>query len=74
MEELSKEEKRAINALERIAKKWPKSLWLYSGSGSLCVMKKAEGNNRAMNENGGVCQEHIITTIKIENDGGDWDG
>lgn len=72
MEGLSKEEKKAINALKRLAEKWPKSLWLFSGSGILCVLKKAKGNNRAMNKNGGVCQEHVVETINIENDGGDW--
>ena len=74
MEELSKEEKKAIDALKRVAKKWPKSLWLFSGSGSLCVLKKADGKNRAINATGGVCQEHVVATINIENDGGDWYG
>lgn len=39
MEPLTEEEKKAIAALKRIAKKWPKSLWLF--------------NNGDMSEGGG---------------------
>lgn len=37
--ELTLEEKSAIKALESLAKRWPKTLWLYSYLGELHVMK-----------------------------------
>lgn len=68
---LTGEEKAAIAALKRLEKTWPKSLWLYSASGTLCVMKKVNGEQK-MNRFGGVDQERLIDSIKIENGGGDW--
>lgn len=73
---LTKEEELAINALKRVARKWPKSLWLFSGSGSLCVMKYKENSSRAMVRRGGsdsVDPDYIVDVINnIDNDGGDW--
>ena len=69
---LSPEEKKAIAALRRLEKAWPKSLWLYSASGSLCVMKKNADGEHAETSSGGVDQNYIAAKIKIENDGGDW--
>jgi len=37
--ELTKEERNGINTLERLAKRWPKSLWLFVGEVSLSVQK-----------------------------------
>lgn len=73
------EEEKIIKSLKRLAKKWPKSLWLFSASGTLCVMKCNKKGEQAMNQpsypgelNLGVDQEYVIDTIKIPNDGGDW--
>lgn len=68
---LTAEEKQAIAALKKLAKTWPKSLWLFSGSGTLCIMKKV-GRRRKMNDQGRVDQDCIAASIAIENDGGDW--
>ena len=71
MDELTKEERAAIAALNRVAKRWPDSLWLYSASGSLCVMRKdAEGEKAVKGE--GVDPDYVVDYIDIENDGGDW--
>lgn len=81
MEELTKEEKSAIASLKRVARKWPNSLWLFSASGSLNVMKKhADGEKAVHGDNtplkygcyAGMDQEYVIDSIDIENDGGDW--
>lgn len=79
MRDLTKEEKTAVNKLESLAKVWPDSLWLFSASGSLCVMGKDENNEQAripfsnsFEIGGGVDPDYHITTIDIENDGGDW--
>jgi len=37
MIELTDDQKRAIKSLQRLAKKWPDGLSLFSWSGSLCV-------------------------------------
>ncbi len=71
---LTKEEKAAIASLERVAAKWPQSLWLYSASGTLNVMKKSQGIKRVMFAlpHGGVAPGMSVAQIEIENDGGDW--
>lgn len=70
--ELTKKEQNAINTLKRLGKRWPESLWLFSASGTLCVMRKKDGA-RVELPNWGVDQEFVVTTIPgIENDGGDW--
>lgn len=72
--ELTPEEKRAIAALKRLEKTWPQTLWLFSGSGSLCVMKCNEDGERVYSEGrgSGVDQTYTAATLKIPNDGGDW--
>jgi len=72
---LSKEEQNAISSLKRLAKRWPKSLWLFSASGSLHVMQKdSEGRQKMLAGRGaGVDPDYVVETIKgIDNDGGDW--
>lgn len=72
-ERATKAEQGAIDALKRVAKTWPKSLWLYSASGSLCVMKKKDGK-RAMvatqSPGPGFDPEYLVDEVQIENDGG----
>ena len=76
--DLTDEEHKAIESFERLAKKWPSTLWLFSASGSLCVMKYKEDGQRATVRSGairdspGVDPEYVVATILIDNDGGDW--
>ena len=72
MTELTKDETKAINTLKRLAKTWPESLWLYSASGTLHVMRKGEDGHAAMLPTGGVDPDYALTSVGIENDGGDW--
>jgi hypothetical protein len=65
--ELTKQEERAIELLKKAARHWPESLWLYSASGTLYVMKKDADGKRIVDND-----DFIIDYIKIENDGGDW--
>lgn len=69
--ELNRAEKKVIAALYRIANKWPESLWLYSASGRLNVMKKSADGKRIM-VGDGYSPEGFVAFINIENDGGDW--
>lgn len=62
--DLTEEEKRTVATLKRLAKKWPKSLHLFSWSGSLHVMKPGDGRSHS---------ESSITIINIPNSGGDPD-
>jgi hypothetical protein len=58
---ITEEEVKAIRSLKRLAKKWPKSLRLFSWSGSLVVTKANNYNLQA-----------IVTGIEgIPNDAGD---
>jgi hypothetical protein len=70
--ELTSEELKAIKRLQNAAKNFPKTLWLFSASGILYVMKKDKNGKHAMLSHGGVDQEYIIARVEIENDGGDW--
>lgn len=74
VDDLTPEEKRAINALIRIGKKWPKSLWIYAGEGgSVSVLRKGADGEHAVTPVGGVDQSYVVATVfGIENDGGDW--
>ncbi len=76
---LTAEEKQAIAALQRLAKSWPKSLWLFSAAGTLNVMKTNEAGERArkMEHWGGQPAEgldpdYIVASVAISNDGGDF--
>lgn len=76
---LTDDERRAIGTLKRLATRWPTSLWLFSASGNLNVMKKTQDGERALLGNpdyefkgNEVDQEYVVATIDIENDGGDW--
>lgn len=67
----TKAEQRAINSLKRLAKNWPKTLWLFSASGTLWVMKAGEFGEQ-VHRGDGIDPAFCITTIDIQNDGGDW--
>jgi len=69
---LTNKEKLVIKKLKTLAKVWPKSLWLFSANGELCVMRKDRNGNIPMTKSGGVDQEYKVDVIKIKNDGGDW--
>jgi len=70
---LTLEEKMAIALLEKAARHWPESLWLFSASGSLLVMKKKDGERVMLPGLGGaIDQSWEIACIDIENDGGDF--
>lgn len=69
---LKPDERRAINSLKRLAKRWPDSLWLFSASGSLCVMKLDVDGERYRTPDGGMEPAACVATIGIPNDGGDW--
>jgi hypothetical protein len=69
---LTDEERRAIASLKRLAKRWPESLWLFSGSGMLCVMRAGPNGEHVHTANGGIDPNFHLDTIDISNDGGDW--
>ena len=62
---LAADERRAIASLQRLAKRWPQTLMLFSWSGMLCVMPN--GFDREDDPDGAV----IATIQGIPNDGGD---
>lgn len=72
--DLTPEEQAAIRELKKLAKKWPKSLWLFSGSGSLHVLRTTPEGEHAMTRRGGVDPEYVVADLgsTIPNDGGDW--
>jgi hypothetical protein len=73
---LTDEERAAIRALKKLTRRWPKTLWLFSASGTLHVMRCDADGKRAVTDStmgdGGVDPDYSVTTVKIPNDGGDW--
>lgn len=68
-------ERRAIATLQRLARRWPKTLWLFSASGSLNVMRLRQDGERASggeNAKDAYDPDYCLATINIPNDGGDW--
>lgn len=65
-------EDQAIAALKRVAKRWPKSLWLYSAAGGLHVMGTDQNGEKVTTSDGGFDSDYLFDTIDILNDGGDW--
>jgi hypothetical protein len=64
------DERRAIASLERLAKRWPETLMLFSWSGTLCVVKLKEDGSSPLHD--GDPNSHVVATIHgITNDGGD---
>jgi len=73
--ELTKAEQLAIALLKKTARHWPESLWIFSASGTLCIVKKGKDGKRAMligNRLEGYDPDYLVDTIDIPNDGGDW--
>lgn len=65
-DDLNASERRAIESLRKLAKRWPKTLYLFSNSGTLEVHKADDG--------GAVCDATLVDNIYgIRNDGGDRD-
>lgn len=69
---ITPEERKAINELKRVSKRWPSSLWLYSANGELHIMKKGDQGEHAVLSHGGLDPDYSVGTVPIENDGGDW--
>ena len=61
-----------------MALKWPKTLWLFSASGDIHVMRCGENGEHVMTgtpgmRNSGVDPNYIVDSINgIDNDGGDF--
>ena len=73
--ELTKEEKRAIAALNRLAKRWPSTLWIFANGGGASVLKKSPDGDQVTLPHGGFDQGHIVATIPSKQmliEGGDW--
>lgn len=68
---LTKEEQKWINDFKKLAKKCPKSLWLFAGTGMNVLKTDADGN-RKYNDIGSVDHRYLIDTIDIPCDGGDF--
>jgi len=62
----------AISQLQTLARKWPETLWLFSASGTLNVMRTDHNGKQATLPGGGVDPAFSVAVVRIPNDGGDW--
>lgn len=69
MSEFTPAERKAINSLKRLAKKWPDTLMLFSWSGTLLAVKLNEDGSSPLHDNPNDATMESIHGIY--NDGGD---
>ncbi len=62
----------AVNTLKKLAKRWPKTLWLFANGQSLNVMRTKNGQRMMTRVGGGVDPAYCVASVNIPNDGGDW--
>jgi hypothetical protein len=68
---MTRAEIRAVQSLDRLAKRWPKTLKLVSMGGTLCVVH--DDDERFHSEHSPERGESVLYTFEgIPNDGGDW--
>lgn len=67
--DLSPEERSAVRTLQRLAKRWPSTLWLHTLSGSLAIMKKGPDGQRVTDHQDEYDQDYTVADLDIENDG-----
>lgn len=73
MKELNADQKRAIAALKRVGKKWPKGIWLMCNGNSMAVVMTGPNGEHIMGSDGCVDQEYTVDHIEgIDHDGGDY--
>ena len=72
--DLSDAERKAIASLKRLAKRWPKTLWLFTDASSpnLAVMRCTEEGARFILPNDRLDPGYMVAEIPIQADGGDW--
>lgn len=71
MGDLSPDETSAIRGLQRLARRWPRSLTLASMGGSLVVVRT--GDDRFVDGDALERQDAVLADIEgIPNTGGDW--
>ncbi len=70
---LTANERKAITGLQALAKRWPRSLTLFSWSGNLVVFKSDEWAEHCAKGPANIgASDHIVARISgIPNDGGD---
>ncbi|WP_251151355.1 hypothetical protein [Cellulosimicrobium sp. Marseille-Q4280] len=70
-DDLTADERRAIASLQRLARRWPRTLTLASMGGDLAVVRT--GDPRFLGEDSAARQEAIVADVRgIPNTGGDW--
>lgn len=67
---LTTEEVKAIRSLERLARKWPQTLTLFSAAGSLIVIK-TDTPSRSLADTRMTEADVLANIYGIPNDGGD---
>jgi hypothetical protein len=69
----TEDERRAIESLQRLARRWPDTLYLASMGGSLHVMRKGlDGEHVEVGPGDGLDPRFSMATVDIDNTGGDW--
>lgn len=66
------QELKALRALRRLEKIWPKSLWIFAADSKLSILRKQPDGQRAVTTHGAVDSSFVVDTINIPSDGGDW--
>jgi hypothetical protein len=71
--ELAREERNAINALKRLEKRWPETLWIFATGNGMHILKCGINGKHVMNDQGVPDLDYEVGYITgIDNDGGDF--
>lgn len=69
---LTNEEIKAVEALEKVFKKFPKTLWLFN-DGTMSIMKYSKDGKAVYTKEGSVDQGYVVTVIhNLHSEGGAW--
>ena len=69
----TKEEQKAIDALKKLEKIWPKSLWIFATGNGLHVMRCGKNGEHMTDSYGSMDEKRELAYITgIDNDGGDF--
>ena len=61
-----------IRLLRGLEKNWPEGYWLFANGNSLDLMKYGKDGEQVTTAEGGFCDEFVVESFSIPNDGGDW--
>jgi len=73
-DDFTKEERSALRKMDAAMKTLSNRHWFFAASGTMCIMRKGDDDNRVVNTNGGMNNDYVAAIMGsgCDIDGGDW--